>query len=122
MPARVHHFAINADDVQRAKGFYEKVFGLTYKPWGPPDFYQAEAGHGVVTALQGRREIKPGAKMIGCEVTFGVDDLDATIKAIEAGGGKIVMPPYYIGGVGSLIWFEDTEGNLMGAMKYDSGA
>jgi hypothetical protein len=39
MPATFRHFSINADDVQRAKGFYEAVFGWTFEPWGPPDFY-----------------------------------------------------------------------------------
>jgi hypothetical protein len=122
MPAVMRHFAINADDVQRAKGFYERVFGWTFTPWGPPDFYQTrDAGEGRIAALQGRREIKPGAKMLGFEVTMAVEDIDATIKTIEAAGGKIVMPPYHIETVGTLIWFEDTEGNLVGAMQYDPG-
>jgi predicted enzyme related to lactoylglutathione lyase len=122
MPARFRHFAINADDVQRAKGFYEAVFGWRFDPWGPPDFYQVKnAGDGFFGALQGRRELKPGVNVLGYEASFGVEDLKATIAAVEAGGGKIVMPPYRIEGVGELIYFEDTEGNLVGAMQYDSG-
>jgi predicted enzyme related to lactoylglutathione lyase len=54
-------------------------------------------------------------------VTFGVEDLKATMAAIEAGGGRILMPPYRIEGVGELIFFEDTEGNFLGAMQYDRG-
>ena len=42
MPATLRHFAINADDVQRAKAFYEKVFGWAFNPWGPPNFYRDE--------------------------------------------------------------------------------
>ena len=42
MPATLRHFAINADDVPRAKAFYEKVFGWNFNPWGPPDFYQVK--------------------------------------------------------------------------------
>jgi uncharacterized protein len=120
MPAPVRHFAINADNLQRAKGFYEAVFGWRFEPWGPPDFYLLR-GAGVGGALHGRREIAPGARMLGFEVTMGVDDIDATVAAVEAAGGKIVMPPYHIETVGTLIWFEDTEGNLVGAMKYDPG-
>jgi uncharacterized protein len=122
MPATIRHFAINADDVQRAKAFYERVFGWTYRPWGPPDFYQADAGQGVMSALQGRREIKPGARMLGVEATMAVDDIPATTKAIEVAGGRIIGGPYHIETVGTLIWFEDTEGNVLGAMKYDEGA
>lgn len=120
MPATIRHFAINADDVSRAKGFYESVFAWSFQPWGPPGFYQIE-GAGVGGALHGRRELVPGARMLGFEATIGVDDIPATVAAVEAAGGKIVMPPYRIEGVGELIYFEDTEGNLVGAMKYEPG-
>ena len=120
MVATVRHFSINADDVQRAKAFYEAAFGWRFEPWGPPDFYLIDnAGKGLSGGLQHRREIKPGARMLGFEVTMAVDDIDGTLAAVEAAGGKIVMRPYRIETVGTLIWFEDTEGNLVGAMKYD---
>jgi uncharacterized protein len=122
MPAKFRHLAINADDVQRAKGFYEAVFGWRFEPWGPLDYYQVkDAGEGLLGALQGRRELKPGAKMLGFEATMGVEDIDATIAAVKAAGGKILMPAIYLEGVGRLIYFEDTEGNLVGAMQYDKG-
>jgi hypothetical protein len=122
MPAIFRHFSINADDVQRAKSFYEGVFGWTFEPWGPPDFYQIKnAGTGLGGALQGRRELVPGVVMRGYEASMGVEDINATLAAVEAGGGKIVMQPYRIEGVGELIYFEDTEGNLVGAMQYDPG-
>lgn len=118
MPAPIRHFAVNADDVPRAKAFYEGVFGWVFEPWGPPGFYQIK-DVGVSGALHGRRELVPGARMLGFEATIGVEDIQATLAAVEAGGGRIVMPPYRIEGVGELIYFEDTEGNLVGAMKYD---
>ena len=122
MPATLRHFAINADDVGRAKAFYESIFDWRFDPWGPPDFYQVKtAGDGLVGALQGRRDLVPGVRTLGYEVTLGVEDLKATIAAIEAGGGRIVMQPYRIDGVGELIYFEDTEGNLVGAMQYEPG-
>lgn len=122
MPAVFRHFAINADDVGRARSFYERVFGWSFTPWGPPGFYQIKnAGQGLLGALQERRDIVPGVRMAGYEASFGVADLKATIAAIEAGGGKILMQPYRIDGVGELIYFEDTEGNFVGAMQYEPG-
>jgi len=122
MPATFRHFAINADDVERAKTFYEKVFDWTFDPWGPPNFYQIKnAGRGLLGALQERRELKPGVRLASYEASLGVENLKATIAAVEANGGKIVMPPYRIEGVGELIYFEDSEGNLVGAMQYDPG-
>jgi len=120
MPATLRHFAINADDVPRAKAFYEQVFGWEFTPWGPPGFYQTRnAGEGRMGALQGRRPIE-GQVMPSMELTFGVDDLDATIAAIEANGGSIVMAPFHIPTVGRLIFFRDSEGNIAGAMQFEA--
>ncbi|HEX3918646.1 MAG TPA: VOC family protein [Caulobacteraceae bacterium] len=122
MAAQFRHLALNADDVQRAKGFYESVFGWRCEPWGPPDYYQVwNAAEGVIGALQQRRELKPGVRMAGFEATLSVDDLDATIAAIEAAGGRMLSRPFYIETVGRLVYFEDTEGNIVGAMQYDAG-
>jgi len=120
MPTTLRHFAINADDVPRARAFYECVFGWRFTPWGPPGFYQVmDAGKGVLGALQGRRDIGDH-KMPGMEISFGVDDLKATIAAIEANGGRLIMQPFRIEGVGELIFFQDTEGNIVGAMQYEA--
>jgi hypothetical protein len=121
MPATLRHFAINASDVPRAKRFYETVFGWSFTPWGPPDFYQTRsAGEGLLGALQERRAIG-GRTMPGMEISFGVEDIAATVAAIEAQGGQVIMTPFRIEGVGELIFFQDTEGNIAGAMQYDPG-
>lgn len=119
MPSTLRHFAINADDLPRARRFYETVFGWTFQPWGPPDFLQTEtSGHGPMGALQGRREVG-GQRMPGLELTFDVEDIGGAVAAIEAAGGRILMPPFHIEGVGHLVWFQDTEGNVAGAMQYE---
>jgi hypothetical protein len=120
MAAHLRHFSINADDVERGRRFYEAVFGLSFQPWGPPGFYVSDdTGGGVSGAIQGRRTIA-GHLMPGLEVTFAVDDIAATIAAVEANGGEIIMPPSVIHGVGELIYFKDSEGNIVGAMKYEA--
>jgi predicted enzyme related to lactoylglutathione lyase len=125
MPAKLRHFAIECDDVERAKGFYEAVFGWSIRPWGPPGFYQIFAGEGgraPMGALQERREPLTGTGNRCCECTFGVDDVDATTAAVLANGGSILMPKYRIEGVGDLVFFADTEGNRIGAMRYEHDA
>jgi predicted enzyme related to lactoylglutathione lyase len=123
MPNNVKHFSINADNVARARKFYESAFGWRFTPWGPPNFYLIKTGTdedpGVEGALQGRREIVKGKPMFGFECSLGVSSIDDTIAAIEKSGGKIVMPKFEIPTVGTLIFFEDTEGNVIGAMQYD---
>ena len=123
----VAHFAINADDVKRARRFYERVFDWTFSAWGPPDFYQIQTGAkgeqpGVMGALQGRRQLVAGQPTIGFECTIGVSSIDKTEKAVLANGGKTVMARSVIVGVGTLMFFQDTEGNVFGAMQYDPRA
>jgi predicted enzyme related to lactoylglutathione lyase len=113
----LRHFAINADDVQRAKAFYEAVFDWPFAPWGPPDYYVADLG-GVHAALQERRELIGGVRTNGFEPTFAVRDIRAVLAAVDANGGRSLMPPFVIEGVGDIGYFVDTEGNLCGAAAY----
>ena len=118
-------FAINADDVPRAKKFYEKVFGWKFSAWGPPDFYQIQTGgdgdgQPARGALQGRRNLVAGQPTLGYECTIGVESIDRTIKAVIANGGTIALPKSIISGVGALAFFRDTEGNVFGAIQFDS--
>ncbi len=117
MANEVKFFAITADDVERARRFYESAFGWTFEDWGPPGFYLIH-GAGLQGALQGRDAPPTGTGLRGFEMTIGVDDVDATARAVEAAGGKIVMAKFRIETVGDLIYFEDTEGNRVGAMQY----
>jgi len=50
------------------------------------------------------------------------EDVDAIAKAVEANGGKVIMPKVTIPTVGRLVFFQDTEGNVAGAMHYDPNA
>lgn len=125
-PNAVAHFAINADDTARARKFYERVFGWQFQPWGPPGFFQInrrEGGTpGPIGALQQRRELVPGVRMTGFECTIAVTDIDQVAKQVVSAGGTVVMPRVTIPTVGHLIFFQDPEGNLVGAMQYDAKA
>lgn len=119
---QVAHFAINASDLSRARDFYENVFSWKFQAWGPPGFYMIDMGSGYTPVLRGslqqRREIVPGVAMRGFECTISVDDIQATAKAVEANGGKIAMPVCELPGIGRLLFFEDPDGNVAGAMQY----
>jgi predicted enzyme related to lactoylglutathione lyase len=121
------HFAINADDVPRARRFYERVFGWTFSAWGPPKFFQIQtsaAGEpaGAMGALQGRRELVAGRRTVAFECTISVSSIDDTAKAVLENGGQVLIPKSVIVGVGTLMFFQDTEGNAFGAMQYDRRA
>lgn len=119
MPNDIAHFAIHADDCGRAKTFYQSVFGWTFEPWGPPNFWQIHTSpNGIRGALQERREPVTGSGRTGYECTVGVEDVRAIAAAVEQHGGKVTHPPFEIDGVGTLISFVDTEGNGACAMQY----
>jgi len=122
MPNHVVHFAIHADDVERAKAFYSTVFGWTFEAWGPPDFYNVRTGEGgIMGALEKRRTPLSGSGVGAFTCTIGVDDLDATIASINSAGGTVSGEPFPIPSVGRLIQFSDTEGNQVSAMQYEPG-
>ncbi len=116
MPAKLAHFAIEADDVERARVFYGDVFGWTLEAWGPPDFYRIQ-GAGVHGALQKRQGPSvPGRKGFIC--SLAVTDLAASSKAIQEAGGALIGGPHQIPTVGELIQFSDTEGNEAIIIQY----
>jgi predicted enzyme related to lactoylglutathione lyase len=124
---QVAHFAINAEDLPRTRRFYEKVFGWKFQAYGPPGFYMIDPKSAPVTvalrgSLQQRREIVAGVRMAGFECTVAVQDIRATEGAIKANGGSIVMPICTLAGVGQLLFFQDPDGNIAGAMQYDEKA
>jgi len=92
---------------------------------GPHDFYRIDTGETEDKrghTLHPRRELKEGVRMSGCECTISVPSLSEIVTAIQAQNGKIIMEETVIVGIGRLIFFEDTEGNLAGSMQYDENA
>ena len=122
MTNNIAHFDVQADDIESGRRFYERVFGWRFEAWGPPDFYLIHTGGpgdpGIHGSMSKRNEPVSGRGRVGYECTIAVDDLAAIKKAIVANGGKIVFDEYEIVGVGRMLRFEDSEGNIACAMRY----
>lgn len=121
MPNDISHFAIHADDCERAKKFYTAVFGWKFTPWGPPGFWMIETSPGAAVhgALQKRRAPVEGRGVIAFECTISVEEIRTAAAAITKAGGKVLHDPFHIEHVGTLFQFEDTEGNVACAMQYE---
>lgn len=114
-------FAIHADDVQRCRRFYERVFGWRFEPWGPPDFYLVHTDDARMHGLMHKRLEPRGVGGPNCfECSIAVDDIEATTKILKAEGVKILHDRAPIPTVGVLTKFEDTEGNVLGAIQYEA--
>jgi predicted enzyme related to lactoylglutathione lyase len=124
MPAKLASFAIHVDDVDRARAFYEAVFGWRFERWGPPGFYLIHTGDEASPGIQGlmhaRQVPRTGTGLNGIEATFSVSDVDRVADAVEANGGRVILPRSVIPTVGVLIRFLDPEHNEIGAMQYET--
>jgi predicted enzyme related to lactoylglutathione lyase len=126
---RVVHFEIHADDVARAKKFYEDVFGWTIEKWeGPMEYWNIMTGGeeepGIDGGLMKRQGKTPGEETtINSYVcTIDVPNIDEYLNSIQQHGGKVAMEKGAIPGIGWLAYCFDTEKNIFGIMQSDTDA
>jgi uncharacterized protein len=126
----VVHFEMPYEDKDRVADFYSKAFGWGAQKFGP------EMGDYVVAHTQemdaefmpkekGKinggffKKTKPDQHP---SVVIAVDDIQVSMREVEAAGGKIVGgqkpgEPDDIPGIGLYIAFTDTEGNRVGMLQ-----
>ncbi len=109
-------FEIPVRDISRARKFYEKVFGLKLTPeeMGPykmTHFPWTEDAPGAAGSLTKGETYEPSHA--GTIVYFSVDDIEETLRRVNANGGKTLLPKKSIGEYGFIAHFEDTEGNRL---------
>jgi predicted enzyme related to lactoylglutathione lyase len=126
MANTVVHFEIFASDVERARKFYERVFGWKFEVGGPPDFYHIGTGPGTDPGLkQGliakRRGSPAQGSLNAFRCTIAVRSVKETMAAIEAAGGKLRSPITDIPEVGQVVEFADTEDNIACILEYVPG-
>ncbi len=125
MTNHIAHFEIFANDVERARKFYEKVFAWRFEVAGPPDFYLIETGppvdRGVSQGLIAKRSGPAAQGPINAfRVTISVDSIGEIAAAIEAAGGKLRSAVIDIPHVGQVLEFADTEDNIACALQYEA--
>lgn len=109
-------FEIPANDINRAKNFYEGIFNIkmdTNEMMGmkmaffPADMASGKANGGLVQSEMH----KPS--MDGSIVYLNANPkMDGVLSKIEAAGGKVMMPKTKISDeIGHMAFFVDTEGN-----------
>src|SRR5690348_2443610 len=109
---RVIHFEIQADDLERAKNFYEKAFGwkvtqVMTKEQGGMDYWSLETGEGpgINGGMYQRPEGTPRPQSLGerhwlFDCTVQVADIDTAVDAVKENGGEILREKSEIPHVG----------------------
>ena len=121
MSDKVVHFEIPADDLDRARVFYQDAFGWTINSIPELDYTIVEttptdeatnlpAGPGAINGGMMRRQ----PEIPGPVITVGVDDIDASLRRVEELGGKTVSGKTAVADMGYAAYFSDPEGNVLG--------
>ena len=110
----VNWFEIPVNDLNRAKQFYETVFGLqlSLNEMGPMKmawFPMAPETAGATGTLMKAEGYTPSHA--GTLVYFSVTNIDGILAEVDANGGKVLLPKTGIGEHGYIAHFQDCEGN-----------
>ena len=117
---KVEHFEIPADDVERARSFYMKVFGWEMNPVPGVNYtrlltIRVDDKINLPRAFEVNGAIIKRTEDIAAPVvTITVNEMDNALKRIEQEGGKIIVGKKEFGDRGYTAYFKDTEGNIMG--------
>lgn len=114
------HFEIPADDVQRAREFYQKIFGwkihaypdaeYTILQTGPTDEKGMNQELGFINGGMMKRQ----GDIKNPVITIDVPSIEEAFDKIIAQGGKIIRKKMDVGDMGYAAYFKDSEGNIMG--------
>lgn len=116
--ARVVHFEFPSTDTAASRKFYENVFGWQLNSWGggEVDYWLVKTGEAGTPGIDGG--LGGAANEFNATVnTVDVDDLDQTIRSVEANGGQVIVPKDEIPGVGWLAYVREPGGAVMGLMQ-----
>jgi predicted enzyme related to lactoylglutathione lyase len=120
MSGRVVHFEVPFDDADRAREFYQEVFGWQIQPMPEMDYNMVQTGpvsdQGMPSepGYIGGGMMQRQAPYTSPVLTVQVDDIDAAIVNIEKHGGAAAGEKLAVGDMGFAAYFTDSEGNLLG--------
>ncbi|MDP2620152.1 MAG: VOC family protein [Hyphomicrobiales bacterium] len=103
-------------DVEGAKEFYGKTIGWSFQgmPMENGTYWIAMVGE---TPVGGIMEMK-GDRFEGVPPHWfsyiAVDDVDARVTEIKAGGGEVLRPVFEVPGVGRIAILKDASGAVIG--------
>ena len=117
MLGKITWYEIAAIDLERAKTFYEQVFGLGFTfmdmPESPMYMINVDQEKGEVGGALVKSEMNTPSHT-GTIVYLHCQDVNEELAKVEGAGGKILLPKTSLGEFGSMAQIEDTEGNRIG--------
>ena len=122
--ATIVHFDIAADSLDRAKKFYEELFGWKFRSMpGFTGYYEIETND-----LNGKQGVGGGLtkrenpQQTGITNFIGVSSIDEIAIKLQQLGGKLLQPKQTVPGYGYIAICADTENNPFGLFQADKNA
>jgi predicted enzyme related to lactoylglutathione lyase len=109
----VVHFEIGCKNVGKLQDFYGKLFDWKFSAHGPA----AMVNTGQTTGIQGHINALGHEPHNYVTVYVQVDDLQACLDKAAKLGGKTMVPPTEVPGMGRFAWLKDPEGTIIGLWK-----
>ncbi len=109
MMARLSYLELPIGDAATAKAFYTAVFGWSFADFGPS--YASTMSGDTDVGLQA----DPAERTAALLPVIAVDDLEATLAAVEQGRGVVTKPIFAFPG-GRRFHFRDPDGHELAAM------
>lgn len=123
-PGAASWLELMTTDVEAAKQFYAELFGWTLEDMPMPGMEE----QGLTYTVFGMGKDRFGGIMpMQCDEPgtppgwgsyITVEDADATAAKAEALGGKVLLPPRDIPGVGRFCMIQDPQGAVISAITY----
>jgi uncharacterized protein len=121
------HFEIPADDVQRAKAFYEGLFGWKIEKVPMPA--ESPMDYWLISTTDAKGEPAVGGGMMTRQAPehtpvnyIDVPSVDEYAVKVEKAGGRVVMPKTAVPGMGYFAVCLDTENNPFALWECDDAA
>ena len=116
--AKIGQIAMNAQDLDRAIGFYRDALGLKFLFRAPPQlaFFDCDGIRLLLDVPEDKEFAHPGSILY-----FTVDDIDRTHESLVARGVAFRKAPHLIAKLPDrevwMAFFDDTEGNTLALMS-----
>jgi predicted enzyme related to lactoylglutathione lyase len=109
----VVHFEIGCRDNAKAQAFYGKLFDWKFEMYGPTAMITGDPEGGITGHISSLGHEPHNYTAVYVQV----DDLAAYLAKAEALGGKTMVGPTEVPGMGSFAWLTDPEGTIVGLWK-----
>lgn len=116
--ATIVHFDISVDDTERARAFYQQLFGWKIEKFGPMDYYMIQTSDlEGKPGLGGGMAKREAGSHAGVTNFIGVASMNKTLEQIAQLGGKVLSQPQPVPGYGTMALCMDTENNVFGIFE-----